>query len=278
MLIETYLTVAQYLKATKTALLQKELENNLILGICNQLFDQRELNEGYRFLNVLEGDKLAVSAISTPLKIILASTEDIGEEGIRLLTGYVAAYWDRQKGVVGPLSGVELFTKFFHRNINQQTRLCLYGLSAFKQTSTVGGKFVPATEIYRQQLVEWSVQFYNEIRSLPQKNEAAVQKIVNTLIETSSLFCWVRHEKLVSMAAIIRRTDHIAIVGMVYTPQEERGNGYALNCVKKLSEYIFRQGYTSCGLFTDKDYPISNKMYQKIGYEPVSDFLDVELC
>lgn len=276
MLIETYQTVAQYLKAAKTALLQKELENNLVLGICNQLLDQRELNEGYRFLNVLSENKLVISAISTPLKIILASTEEIEEEGIKLLTGHIAAYWYKQKGIVGPLAGVELFTKFFHKNINQQARLRLYGLSAFKQILTVQGKFIPATEAYRQQLVEWSVQFYNEIRSLPQKKEDAVQKIVNTLIETASLFCWVKDEKIVSMAAIVRRTDHIAIIGMVYTPQEERGNGYALNCVKKLSEYIFRQGYTSCGLFTDKDYPISNKIYQKIGYEPVCDFLDVE--
>ena len=275
MLLKNYKTVEQYLKATKETLLQQELENNLILGICNQIPNQHEATKNYKFLNVVDENKLVASAICTPLKVILASTK-IEKGSIKLLTEYIANYWDRQQGIVGPVVGIELFTQFFHKNIHRQMRLCLYGLSKFKHIGTAEGRLVQVTAIYRKQLVEWSVKFYQEIESFPQKKDEAVQRLVDTLIDTTSLFCWVKDDKPFSMAAIIRRTDHIAIIGMVYTPQEERGKGYALNCVKKLSEYIFTQGYNRCGLFTDKDYPISNKIYQKIGYEPVCDFLDVE--
>lgn len=275
MLLKEYKTVQEYLQTSKQTLLQKELENNLVLGICNQIPNQHEVTKNYQFLNVVDENKLVASAISTPLKIILASTKT--EEGsVKLLSGHIEEYWHKQQGIVGPVVGIELLMKFFHKNIHQQLRLCLYGLSAFKQISIAEGRIVQATAIYRKQLIDWSVKFYHEIKSFPQKKEDAVQRFVDTLIKTASIFCWVKGEKPVSMAAIIRRTDHIAIVGMVYTPQEERGNGYALNCVKKLSEYIVTQGYSRCGLFTDKDYPISNKIYQKIGYEPVCDFLDVE--
>lgn len=275
MLLKEYKTAEQYLQASKESLLKKELENNLILGICYQIPYPHEVTKNYQFLNVVDENELVASAISTPLKIILASIE-IKEGVIKLLADHISEYWCKQQGIVGPAIGVELFVKFFHKNIHRQMGLSLYGLSKFKHISMVEGRFVQATAIYRKQLIDWSVKFYHEIESFPQKKEDAIQRLIDTLINTMSLFCWVKAERPVSMAAIIRRTDHIAIVGMVYTPQEERGNGYALHCVKKLSEYIFMQGYSRCGLFTDKDYPISNKIYQKIGYEPVCDFLDVE--
>lgn len=275
MLLKKYKTADQYLQASKERLLEKELENNLILGICYQIAHQREVTKDYQFLNVVDDNKLVTSAISTPLKIILASTE-IEEGAVKLLADHISAYWYMQQGIVGPVIGVELFVRFFHKNIHREMGLSLYSLSKFKHISMAEGRLVRANAIYRKQLIDWSVKFYHEIKSFPQKKEDAIQRLIDTLIDTMSLFCWVKAERPVSMAAIIRRTDHIAIVGMVYTPLEERGNGYALHCVKKLSEYIFTQGYSSCGLFTDKDYPISNKIYQKIGYEPVCDFLDVE--
>ncbi|BAY85818.1 GCN5-related N-acetyltransferase [Calothrix parasitica NIES-267] len=59
---------------------------------------------------------------------------------------------------------------------------------------------------------------------------------------------------------------------MVYTPPEYRKKGYASACVAGLSQTLLGEGYKFCFLFTDLSNPTSNKIYQKIGYQPVADW------
>jgi hypothetical protein len=58
----------------------------------------------------------------------------------------------------------------------------------------------------------------------------------------------------------------------VYTPAELRGRGYATACVATLSQQLLAEGYLFCTLFTDLSNPVSNHIYEKIGYTAVADF------
>jgi hypothetical protein len=78
------------------------------------------------------------------------------------------------------------------------------------------------------------------------------------------------------MAASARPTKNAIAVNTVYTPPENRGNGYASGCVAQLSQRLLDSGYKSCVLFTDLANPTSNKIYQNIGYKPVADFTAYE--
>jgi predicted GNAT family acetyltransferase len=77
-------------------------------------------------------------------------------------------------------------------------------------------------------------------------------------------------DRVVSMAAIARRTPGGAAVAYVYTPPAERGRGYASAVVTALTARIHADGRLAC-LFTNLANPTSNKIYQAIGYRPVSD-------
>jgi len=61
-------------------------------------------------------------------------------------------------------------------------------------------------------------------------------------------------------------------VSLVYTPPERRNRGYASALVAALSQHLLDAGWQFCVLFTDLANPISNSIYQRIGYRPVSDF------
>ena len=61
-------------------------------------------------------------------------------------------------------------------------------------------------------------------------------------------------------------------INRVYTPPEFRGRGYASNLVASLSRHLLDSGRKFCFLFTELANPTSNKIYQQIGYHPVSDF------
>jgi len=47
--------------------------------------------------------------------------------------------------------------------------------------------------------------------------------------------------------------------------------GFAGACVAALSQKLLDDGRKYCFLYTDLGNPISNHVYQKIGYEPVTD-------
>jgi GNAT superfamily N-acetyltransferase len=62
-------------------------------------------------------------------------------------------------------------------------------------------------------------------------------------------------------------------IGVVYTPPERRGRGYASACVGGLSADVIAQGARHCLLFTQLSNPTSNALYQSLGYEPVGEVL-----
>jgi predicted GNAT family acetyltransferase len=62
----------------------------------------------------------------------------------------------------------------------------------------------------------------------------------------------------------------VARIGPVYTPAEFRGHGYANAAVAGVSQVLLDQGARVC-LFTDQANPISNRIYQRIGFRPVVD-------
>lgn len=68
----------------------------------------------------------------------------------------------------------------------------------------------------------------------------------------------------------------VARVGPVYTPVEHRGHGYAAALVARVTEQILAEGARAC-LFTDVDNPVSNGVYERIGYRPVAEMVRMEV-
>jgi predicted GNAT family acetyltransferase len=75
----------------------------------------------------------------------------------------------------------------------------------------------------------------------------------------------------VSMAGASGPTPNGIRVGAVYTPPEKRRRGYASGLVAALSQEQLDAVKRFCFLYTDLANPTSNKIYQDIGYEAVSD-------
>jgi uncharacterized protein len=85
------------------------------------------------------------------------------------------------------------------------------------------------------------------------------------------IFVWDTGEP-VSMASKTRPTKRGISIGMVYTPAELRRRGYATACVGELSRLLLREGWTYCTLYADLANPISNSIYQRIGYRAIGDY------
>ena len=68
----------------------------------------------------------------------------------------------------------------------------------------------------------------------------------------------------------------VSRIGPVYTPAEHRGHGYAAALVAEVTDRILGAGARAC-LFTDVDNPVSNGVYARIGYEPQTEMVRMEL-
>ena len=68
------------------------------------------------------------------------------------------------------------------------------------------------------------------------------------------------------MALITHRTERYARINTVVTKEACRGKVYGAMLVKAMSDLVLNEGRIPM-LYAEADYPSSNRMYQKIGYE-----------
>lgn len=75
----------------------------------------------------------------------------------------------------------------------------------------------------------------------------------------------------VSLAGFGNPTPNGTRVGPVYTHRRCEAGGYASALVGQMTAMLLNRGLRFCFLFTDLANPTSNNIYQRVGYEPVSD-------
>ena len=80
---------------------------------------------------------------------------------------------------------------------------------------------------------------------------------------------WRDEEGKIVAIAKINATEKYGRIGIVYTKKEARGKHYAGMLVHFLTQAILKSGKTPM-LFTNADYPPSNKCYRRLGYQPLT--------
>ena len=92
------------------------------------------------------------------------------------------------------------------------------------------------------------------------------KKDVEEMLDSGNL--WVlrdENEKIVSMVWYKITGDQVKL-SHVYTPPEKRGLGYASTLIYEVTEMLLGMGLTPL-LYTDYNYPPSNKAYKNAGYD-----------
>lgn len=268
-----------FLQHAQTALMQNEAANALMLGICLRLRDYPGRIQTAPFLFTIDSQphQIRLAAIMTPPhNLILHCAGACDPSALDLLAGHLLAHGWILPGVLGPAEVSEAFARGWAQRTGCQARLHLrergFELRQVVAPRPAPGQLRPAELADLPLLTEWVRAFYqdalHEEIPIDQSREMAAQRI-----EDRQLFLWGTNEP-VSMAGVTRPTPHGIAVSFVYTPAGLRGRGYASNCVAALSQRLLDQGYQFCTLFTDLANPISNDIYQRIGYRPIIDYAE----
>lgn len=94
----------------------------------------------------------------------------------------------------------------------------------------------------------------------------------------SPLWVWTADGEPVSLAGIGRPTPSGERIGPVYTPPPHRGRGYAGALVCQLTARAFERRRSHVFLFTDATNPVSNALYERLGYRHVGDAANVTVA
>ena len=105
--------------------------------------------------------------------------------------------------------------------------------------------------------------------------DAGIPEIVPHLAE-GNIYLWQVEGDAVACAALSRESPNGHSISFVYTPDDQRGRGYASMLVATLSQWVLDRGKSFCTLNTDLANPTSNKIYAAVGYRPVDDFQVIE--
>lgn len=106
------------------------------------------------------------------------------------------------------------------------------------------------------------------------RDQLHASKISLQSIYSKTSVNWQVNGEIVSVATILDSESEMSIIGNLYTQPNHRGKGYAKSLVYEITKQILEDG-DRCGIVSDANNPITNKMFQEIGYEQISKYISV---
>jgi len=293
--VETMMTIifdrefSIFAKKALPFLSRQEAKNNLILGIIGfnlskpkslKKIHSKKKNTSFNLapllISIKKNNKLKSFALQTPPHnlVLTKSTKD----DLELLANELFKKGASIPGVVGPIKEVDNFAHFWSQKTGQKKILAMeqkiFSLSKIKPPQKIPGQMLKVPINDAKTVAKWCQLFSKEAL----RHEGGLKKYKRALefahgrIKSGEIFGWYQGNKLKAISALSGPTPKGIRVSLVYTPLKWRGQGLATNLVATLSDYALTHlNRKYCFLYTDQSNPISNSIYQKIGYKCVGD-------
>jgi GNAT superfamily N-acetyltransferase len=196
---------------------------------------------------------------------------DVAAEAVRTVN-------PRLSGASGPLNEVGAFADAWTR-LTGATAEVVFSTRLFKlgelKTPTVDGSARWGTEDDLALMADWRHRFHLEAR--PGVGvESPLEQAKTSLKPGSVNIIWEVDGTPVAYAGARGPIAGMTRVAPVYTPPEFRGHGYASAATAAATQWAIDQGSEHVLLFTDLTNPVTNRIYPRIGYQPLEDSAEYE--
>lgn len=278
--INIYTRAAEFLEVATPSLLEHEATHNLLLGLSGELVHNPHLysqEEPFFALIFAEGRPIGAALRTPPYLLSLGLFEATQcEQALAALAELALEHYPDLNGVNGPAESSDRFASIWEQRTGRAARISMaqriYQLTQVQPPQGVSGQLRVATAADRAMLVKWVMGFHRDAMGSAPDKEHAIRSVARWLeAQGRSLFLWEDAGRVVCMTGVAGATPHGIRVSAVYTPEKHRRQGYASACVAAVSQRMLDQGRSFCFLYTDLANPISNSIYQRIGYRPVCD-------
>ncbi|MCX6130735.1 MAG: GNAT family N-acetyltransferase [Proteobacteria bacterium] len=271
MFIQRALDPQSFAASCEYFLLQNEPVHCVAFGVLHSLVSQPDFYPEFFLWKIEDQRRLLGIAYHTPPFPLALSL--MPEAAVAVLADYLDAEAHPIDQVSGPKTVVDAFVDLWCHKTGQKIRSLItqgiYRADTIKLAYTVPGHMRLTEPKDEDLLMEWLPCFFEDCR-LP-ANQGQIEKITKTAIEQQTFGFWMDQGREVAMAAALGPTPHGIRISYVYTPPEYRGRGYGSAVTAAVSQQQLDRGRNFCFLYTDLQNPTSNRIYQKMGYQPVMD-------
>ncbi|MDF2558339.1 MAG: hypothetical protein K0R71_2167 [Bacillales bacterium] len=266
-----YTSIEKFTGLVEQPLLHREAENNLLLSLLLKIKNGAIPSETCFMSAVIDNDKVLLAFLQTPsYNLIIGTTNDISEESIHFAVEKFYKLGLRFPGVIGSKPSIGLFVSKWQTVFrNTPKQVMDQGIYVLKKTnqivqSTGSMRLANVSEIHL--ICGWMKDF---TRVTPERltYEQCLERAL-THIAAGQIYVWDVYGEPVSMVMKTRQSQNGAVVSWVYTPMGKRGHGFATSLVHQFSNMLLKE-YKFCCLYTDLNFPTSNKIYKEIGYKLV---------
>ena len=275
MILKKYDDPKEFYDQIGNFLYERELENNLLIGIAENIQHRENLGD-ILLCAVFEKRQPVLVAMMTPPWPLLLNSANVNKESLGFLIEKLQNDDISFSGFLAEKKIAELFESSWLDAGNTKLKLFrnerIYKLTRCKEINLSTGKIRKAGEDDVGLITNWTISFQKEIQEETDYDHAR-KMVIDRL---NHIHVWLDAEP-VSMCCSARETRNSRIINMVYTPPDKRGKGYASSLVHGCCKGILENEKQFCGLFTDLSNPVSNSIYRKIGFEPVMDLVQYKL-
>ncbi len=278
MILRTFGSAAEFLQEVRPSLETAEAANNLMYGLALRLERHPERIKISPYLAAVHSARgLEAAALMTPPHNLVVMSADgaAAEEAYALIARDLRRSQWAVPGVLGPndpaLGFARVWQNLTGRHFTLGVRERVYELTRVIPPVRPPGRMRLAAPGEEERVANWLYEFHLE--ALPGEPTALSDHREEARIRLADqdIYLW-EDDQPVALAGRSRPTPNGCCIGPVYTPEHFRRKGYATALTADLSQALLDSGKRFTALFTDLANPISNSIYQKIGYQAVCDF------
>ncbi len=137
------------------------------------------------------------------------------------------------------------------------------------------GRARSGTAADRDVMTAWLEAFHHEVDPGPPREHG---RVVDERLSYGGLVLWEEAGEQVSLAGMNRLVAGQVRIGPVYTPPDVRRRGFGGAVTAAATQVALEWGADEVLLFTDLANPTSNALYQRLGYMPVSDRVELSFA
>jgi len=251
-----------------------EAENALLFGILTKLVSDQSLHSDPYLASLQDdaGATVAVALCTPPFVVVMTEFPRAGQA---LLVADLQRTGQALSGVLGAEPEVNEFAARWAEATGQTSRPTMrqrtYRLDRVRRPD-VPGQPRACVAHDREQVETWTAGF---VADLGLHGAEHLVPVARHTFDRGGFFLWEHRGAPRSMAALVGETPRGARIGFVYTPPDQRRQGYGAACTAAVSQHYLDAGKDFCCLNADLGNPVSNSIYQRIGYRPLGDLREI---
>lgn len=271
MQFDVYVSIEKFINLVEPILLDREAEHNIILSLLFRIKSGAIPAETCFTSTVVENDQVLLVFLQTPPNnLIIGTSKFTNKAAIQFAVARMYELGMRFPSVIGSKPTVSLFVLNWQSIYRRIPRLAMdQGIYDLKKTNQImlskgSMRLAKSSEAYL--IGRWMDAFSRVTPENPTLEQCLER--AREYIDAGKIYVWELYGEPVSMVMKNRETRNGVVVSWVYTPKVKRGNGFATSLVHQFSEMLLKE-YNFCFLYTDLNFPTSNKIYKEIGYKLV---------